>query len=508
VNGNGRLDSGDLQAQTGADGGYSFTGIAPGTYKVYEVYPAAGWRCSEPSPCSYDITFGAGDHVTGKDFGNWAHALLRGHKYEDANRDGIHQASESPLGGWTIYVDYNNNGKLDPGEPHSVTLPNGYYGITGIAAGTWTVREVSQPDWTCSGPSPCSYNLTFAPQSEIEGKNFLNWAPARVAGNVWNDLEADTFKDPGEPGLENWVVYVDYNDDGKLDPGDISTITNSSGDYSMGVKPGTWTVREILVDRWVCDSPNPCDHSLTFTSGSTKAGDFGNYKLATLSGKMFDDLNRNSKQDPGDPGLGGWRVYVDYNNNGKWDPGEPTDVTSAGTGKPSAGSRRLTSTRSQPGHYTITGIDPGTWTIREVQKNGYPCILPFTCEYKQKFLPASRIDHADFATFKPILHGKARLSAPDSCVKKTFTVRVTGRFIRRVVVTVGHAVHRVPSGRHLTGRKRLWQVFVVRINANRMNSGVHHIVAHVYFKSASHTKPKRLVRVFYRCARATPPFTG
>src|SRR5205085_10593301 len=117
-----------LSTTSGVDGGYSIEGIDPGTYDIFEVFPEKGWKCSEPTPCVYHQAFAAGDKITGRDFGNWAHALLRGHKYEDANRDGIHQAGEAPLGGWTVYVDYNGNGKLDTGEPSSVTLPNGYYG--------------------------------------------------------------------------------------------------------------------------------------------------------------------------------------------------------------------------------------------------------------------------------------------------------------------------------------------------------------------------------------------
>ena len=65
--------------------------------------------------------------------------------------------------------------------------------------------------------------------------------------------------------------------------------------------------------------PN-CGHRLKFTSGANFSGeDFGNYKLARLTGIEFLDYNKNGLQNAGDTGLGGFVMYVDYNNNGKYD---------------------------------------------------------------------------------------------------------------------------------------------------------------------------------------------
>jgi uncharacterized repeat protein (TIGR01451 family)/uncharacterized repeat protein (TIGR02543 family) len=499
LNGDGRLDAGDLSARTGADGGYSISRVSPGTYTIFEVIPEDGWKCSDPSPCSRSVTFSTASSVGGLDFGNWAHALLRGHKFEDANRDGVHQASESPLGGWTIYVDYNDNSVLDPGEPSSVTLPNGNYGITGIAAGTWSVREVGQPDWTCSAPAGCAHRITFTPDSEVDGKDFLNWAPARVTGHVWDDLEVDDVRDANEPRLPGWIVYVDYNGNGKLDAGDISTVTDVHGNYSIGVKPGKWLTREIRPEHWICNFPTPCAQTFTFASGSTMSGDFGNYRLALLSGTMFNDLNRDGGQDPGEPGLGGWQVYVDYNANGRWDHGEPFDVTSGGV----AGFRTLSSVHGVPGHYTITGIEPGNWPIREIRKSGFPCTVPFTCEYTQRFLEDSRIHHRDFATFKPLVTGRATLTVPDMCVADTFMLRLIGSAIQRVDLSIAPGKHRLLRGRWLKH-----ETLAKRIDAAAMGVGPHRVFAQVFFTKASGTAPKRLSAVFYRCAPVAPPFTG
>ncbi len=460
-----------------------------------------GWTCSAPDPCRHIVTFADGGHITGKDFGNWAFAAVTGFKFEDADRDGVHDPGEAPLGGWMIYVDYDGDGSFDQGEPSAITEPNGHYGISEIAAGTYDVREVVQTIWTCSLPSPCHYAVEFGPDTLVTGRDFGNWSPARVTGSKWNDLDADGFRDVSEPGLPGWVIYVDYNDNGKRDPTDISTVTDADGNYSMGVDLGQYAVRELQQEHWVCSAPaDGCLHRLTFASGTTLSGqDFGNYKLARLSGSEFNDLNRSGVQDPGEPGLGDWLVFVDYNGNGVRDPGEPFDTTNT----TSQGSRRLSGGSGTPGSYSITGIDPGTWMIRQVQRSGFPCTFPATCEYQVRFDAGSDIRGRDFATFKPKpIAGFARLHAPDGCVKRSFVAWVSGRQISSVGFAVDGRGRRMLANADRRGR------YAIRIQPKKMRRGVHRIVARVSFTSSSTTKPKRLLRAFYRCAVAKPPFTG
>ena len=79
----------------------------------------------------------------------------------------------------------------------------------------------------------------------------------------------------------------------------------------------------------------------------------------------FDDQNADGVKDTGEPGLGGWTIFVDYNDNGTLDTGEPSAVTSAGgTGQPPLGT------------YEITGINPGTFKVREVAQTGWTCSYP------------------------------------------------------------------------------------------------------------------------------------
>jgi subtilisin-like proprotein convertase family protein len=62
-----------------------------------------------------------------------------------------------------------------------------------------------------------------------------------IAGQKWNDVDGDQIKDPAEPGLEGWRIYIDQNNNGQLDtvtipgqpaipgtPGKTQTVSSAS----------------------------------------------------------------------------------------------------------------------------------------------------------------------------------------------------------------------------------------------------------------------------------------
>lgn len=75
---------------------------------------------------------------------------------------------------WTVYLDQNNNGRLDPGEPFTTTDSYGNYSFTGLAAGTYIVREVPQPGWQQTAPTSLFYSATINGGQIITGDDFGN----------------------------------------------------------------------------------------------------------------------------------------------------------------------------------------------------------------------------------------------------------------------------------------------------------------------------------------------
>ena len=75
----------------------------------------------------------------------------------------------------SIYLDLNNNGVLDEGEPTQVTDENGQYVFEGLAAGTYTVREVVPDGFTQTLPNSGEYTFTLGEGEIVENINFGNF---------------------------------------------------------------------------------------------------------------------------------------------------------------------------------------------------------------------------------------------------------------------------------------------------------------------------------------------
>jgi hypothetical protein len=84
-----------------------------------------------------------------------------GSKFLDVDGDGVHGAGEGPLSGFVFYVDYNGSGTLDAGEPAAASAADGAWGISGIKPGSYAVRESADPNYSCTAPADCKYDVTF-----------------------------------------------------------------------------------------------------------------------------------------------------------------------------------------------------------------------------------------------------------------------------------------------------------------------------------------------------------
>jgi hypothetical protein len=95
----------------------------------------------------------------------------------------------------------------------------------------------------------------------------------------------------------------------------------------------------------------------------------------------------------------------------------------------------------------------------------------------------------------------ARLLAPTGCLSKSYTARVRGAGIARVVFRL--------DGKRIKTTKKGAQ-FTARVNPTRLSLGVHRLVATVTFQASRHAKARTLRASFQRCGNRliAPRFTG
>ena len=144
---------------------------------------------------------------------------------------------------------------------------------------------------------------------------------AVLQGRVWNDQNADGAVNAGEVGLAGVTVFLDVNSNAVLDAGEVSTLTDTSGDYSFAVAPGTYQITTDL-------TPN---QTQTFSSGFNTAiepDDFAAGSLlnavnayATLSAVGSDVANNNVTATSADDTSTGSLNFGSSWNGGLWNTG-------------------------------------------------------------------------------------------------------------------------------------------------------------------------------------------
>ena len=189
--------------------------------------------------------------------------VVSGLKFNDVNGTGAYNSGDPGLAGWTIYVDYNNNGVFDSAtEPSAVTGPGGTYTITGVTPGTWTVREVGQSGWTNSFPAT-SEIVTVPSNGLVSGVDFGNYEQAAIYGYKFDDLNGNGV-DNSEPRLAGWTIVL-VGTNGLGNAVSATTTTGVNGEYSFtGLAPGSYTVSEQQQTGWTQTAGGA---TFTLTSG-------------------------------------------------------------------------------------------------------------------------------------------------------------------------------------------------------------------------------------------------
>lgn len=371
LNRNNRLDGGEPFTFTNVQGNYAFVNIPADTYLVREVQQP-GFRQTTPDPGPVNVTSNA--TVNNINFGNvFFVGSISGLKYNDLNANSVRDATDPPLTNWPIYIDLNGNGSFDPGEPNTITNPQGNYTFANVSPGRYLVREAQQPGWVQTTPNPGPIDIIG--NTNVVGVNFGNNFPTgSISGFKFNDLNANGINEPTEPRVANWPIYLDFNNNGGRDPNEPSTLTNPQGNFSfINLPQGTYFVREVLQPGFRQTTPNPTPIAVGNGTNATNLS-FGNVLVTgTISGVKFNDFNANGRLDPGEPPIANTQIYIDLNNNSSLDPGEASTLSDV------------------QGNYSFRNVPVGSYVVREVQPPGFiqttpPAVVVVSAEIRASSL--------------------------------------------------------------------------------------------------------------------------
>ena len=130
---------------------------------------------------------------------------ISGTKWDDLNGDGVRNENEPGLAGWTIYLDNNQNGRLDEGETFVITDSEGNYLFEGLeATETYTVAEVPKSSDRRTFPSEEDILLVSDDNSNSELSEYTGTPNDPLFSDQWH-LQ-NTGQTGGTPGADANVI--------------------------------------------------------------------------------------------------------------------------------------------------------------------------------------------------------------------------------------------------------------------------------------------------------------
>jgi len=178
-----------------------------------------------------------------------------------------YQIALDPSGRWLYVVGQSGNAAFQQGNALHVL----------------SVRQ----DGTVSEPnSPVQFSAADVPAgTRPQGVAVVNPLGAgSISGTVFNDANNNAVRDVGEGGLAGVVVYLDLNQDGKLDPGEPTATTDVNGNYTFAnVLDGSYVVREATPTGYRRTTPDAGGIAVTVSNDQPAAGPvFGEVKISSV----------------------------------------------------------------------------------------------------------------------------------------------------------------------------------------------------------------------------------
>lgn len=386
ANNNGVLDTSEYSTTTAANGTYSLT------YSVSVVGTGLHTlRIAPPSAVTAVATSAGVDleplgALTGVNFAvvpvsptAITVGTVAGTLWFDKDGDKTLESGESLLAGWTVYLDIDGDGVLDPADPQAVTAADGTFTIaydtTQFTAKTASLLVSKTSAYATS--TPVAVVSLAGGYGQTGYRIGVYQPPGSISGTLWNDTDGDGTINNVEIATGARVVYLDANKNGVLDTGETQVTSDASGKYTFAnLAAGTYYVSRVFptgfhlsnsktsyltvqvsagqnvtaVNIGTTDksapvatspttpvTPTPPATGTASVSGSILASS-GSYTAALLASK--------------------WTAYIDSNSNGSYDATDYTVAVDAS------------------GKFAFKNLAAGTYAIGLVAQKGWAVTSP------------------------------------------------------------------------------------------------------------------------------------
>ncbi len=253
-----------------------------------------------------------------------------------------------------VYYDANGNGTRDTGEPgipqvvvtvqgngrRTVTDQFGQYNLP-LDGGTHTIVETDPTGYTSTTPNSVAVTLVPGQKYNVNFGDGTSYEFGYITGTVWEDADANSFKNGGEAGIPGVTIQLSN---------EMSAKTNSRGYYRLTVPLGSYTVTEMDLEGYTSTTPNAVAATIA-TQGDSVVVNFGDLQgdaRGTLAGHVFEDQDEDGRRDFGEPGLSGVSLSL---SNG------------------------ASTTTDASGYYEFT-LEPGKYDAYELDPDGYTSTTP------------------------------------------------------------------------------------------------------------------------------------
>lgn len=395
-----------ITVQTDANGFYQVNGLAPGEYEIVETntYPAgtdplANFLDGKDSVGNVSgqlrgtlgndhltgIVLNAGDNSVQNNFGEVKPVSISGFVSE-SDQDGNCTHPGNPnyqgIAGVTIQV-LDQNGNL---VAETQTDTNGEYSISGLRPGKYSIVEIQPSGFldgsvivgnvggTSNGSTTEANKIADitlrSGQSGVQ-YGFCEHKPASIAGSVYEDLNNNGVQDAGEQGISGVTVSLLQADGSPvMVEGNGGTMvalqvtTDADGNYKFeNLKAGNYQIQETQPAGYEdgIDTAgslggivsNDNIREIMLKTGQNGVNyDFGELRPISISGYVSQANPDGTCSHPGQPGYTGIQgVTIELYDQ--------------------SGSRIATTMTAADGSFKFEGLVPGTYTIKEIQPNGF-----------------------------------------------------------------------------------------------------------------------------------------